>query len=130
MYARKSLVGTDSSLIDASDEHKIQDYTIAQKIRIENGIFTRNEKEILDKIPWAPDVYTTENSGMYYLARLKEVLTPGMMSFEETRPAIISDFQSTTKKKWLDQLRKKYPIKINEKGKQYIITTLESRQMP
>lgn len=132
IYSASSQTGFTKlrELIDASDERKIQDYAIAQKIRIENGIFTRDEKEILGKIPWAPGVYTAENSGMYYLARLKEVLTPGVMSFEEARPAIISDFQSATEKKWLDQLRKKYPVKVNEKGKQYVIATLESKQMP
>lgn len=117
-------------LIATGDERKIQDYAISQKIRIENGIFLRDEKEILGKIPWAPGVYTAENSGMYYLARLKEILAPGVMSFEEARPAIISDFQSETEKKWLDQLRRKYPVKVNEKGKQYVIATLESKQAP
>ena len=96
------------------------------QIRIENGIFRKDEKSVLGKIPWAPGVYTAENSGMYYLAWLKEVLAPGVMSFEEARPAILSDFQSATEKKWLEQLKKKYPVKVNEKGKQYVIATLES----
>ncbi|MEJ1239105.1 peptidylprolyl isomerase [Chryseolinea sp. T2] len=114
-------------LIAAKDERKIQEYAIAQKIRIEAGVFKKDEKELLSKIPWAPGVYTVETKGMYYLAWLKEVLPPGIMPFEEARPAVISDFQSLTEKKWLDQLRKKYPVKVNEKGKQYVIATLESK---
>ena len=114
-------------LIAAGDERKIQEFAIAQKIRIEGGYFRQDEKEFLSKVPWAPGVYTVENKGMYYLAWLKEVLAPGVMSFDEARPAIISDFQSATEKKWLDQLRKKYPVKVNEKGKQYVITTLGSK---
>lgn len=114
-------------LITAGDERKIQEYAIAQKIRIEGGYFRKDEKEILNKVPWSPGVYTAENKGMYYLAWLKEVLAPGVMSFEEARPAIISDFQAATEKKWLDQLKKKYPVKVNEKGKQYVIATLEAK---
>lgn len=114
-------------LITAGDERKIQEYAIAQKIRIEAGIFQKTEKEIFGKINWAPGVYTVENKGMYYLAWLKQVLPPGVMPFEEARPAVISDFQSATEKKWLEQLRKKYPVKVNGKGKQYVIATLESK---
>ena len=114
-------------LVTAGDERKIQEYAIAQKIRIEGGYFRKDEKEILSKVPWGPGVYTAENKGMYYLAWLKEVLAPGLMSFEEARPAIISDFQAATEKKWLDQLRRKYPVKVNEKGKQYVIATLEAK---
>jgi peptidyl-prolyl cis-trans isomerase SurA len=113
-------------LISGGDERKIQEYIVAQKIRIESGFFTRDEKEVFSKIPWAPGVYTVENKGMYYLAWLKEVLAPGVMSFEEARAAIISDYQSATEKKWLDQLKKKYPVKVNEKGKQNVIATLGS----
>jgi peptidyl-prolyl cis-trans isomerase SurA len=113
-------------LISGGDERKIQEYIVAQKIRIESGFFNRDEKEIFSKIPWAPGVYTVENKGMYYLAWLKEVLAPGVMSFEEARAAIISDYQSATEKKWLDQLKKKYPVKVNEKGKQNVIANLGS----
>ncbi|MGC3945922.1 MAG: peptidylprolyl isomerase [Chryseolinea sp.] len=114
-------------MIEAGDERKIQEYAVAQKIRLESGIFQKSEKEIFGKIPWGPGVYTVENKGMYYLAWLKEVLRPGIMPFEEARAAVISDFQSATEKKWLEQLRKKYPVKVNEKGKQYVIATLESK---
>lgn len=112
--------------ISAGDERKAQDLAIAQKIRIESGVFNRDEKEVLGKIPWSTGVYTTENSGMYYLAWLKEVLAPGVMSFEEARPSVISDFQSATEQRWLEQLRKKYPVKVNEKGKKYVIAKLTS----
>jgi peptidyl-prolyl cis-trans isomerase SurA len=127
LYSAGSDAGfsTLRELIAAGDERKIQDFAIAQKIRIEGGYFRKDEKEFLSKVAWAPGVYTVENKGMYYLAWLKEVLAPGVMSFEEARPAIISDFQSATEKKWLEQLRKKYPVKVNEKGKQHVIANLE-----
>lgn len=129
IYSASSDAGFETlrSLIAAGDERKIQEYAIAQKIRLETGIFQKNEKDFFSKISWAPGVNTVENKGMYYLAWLKEILPAGVMSFEEARPAVISDFQSATEKKWLEQLRKKYPVKVNEKGKKYVIATLESK---
>jgi peptidyl-prolyl cis-trans isomerase SurA len=61
---------------------------------------------------------------MYYLAWLKEILPLGPMSFDEARTAIISDYQGNLEKMWLEQLKKKYPVKVNEKGKQYVLQQL------
>lgn len=35
-------------------------------------------------------------------------------SFEEARGLVINDYQAILEKKWLDELRKRYPVKINE----------------
>ena len=47
------------------------------------------------------------------------------MSFEEARPAIISDYQTFLEKNWVDQLKRRYSVKMNEKGKQYILQQLQ-----
>ena len=78
-------------------------------------------------MPWSKGVYSVENNGMYYLAWLKDILPPGSMSFEEARTAIISDYQGNLEKMWLEQLKKKYPVKVNEKGKQYVLQQLQAK---
>ncbi|MDH4057847.1 MAG: peptidylprolyl isomerase, partial [Cyclobacteriaceae bacterium] len=73
---------------------------------------------------WKPGDYSVENSGMYYLVRILEILAPGPMTFEEARASVISDFQNYLEKNWVNQLKKKYSVKINEKGKQSIFKQL------
>ena len=82
---------------------------------------------MLQKVPWAKGVYSTENNGIYYLAWLKEILPPGFMAFEEARPQVISDYQTFLEKKWLEQLKKKHTVKVNEKGKKFISEQLQAK---
>ena len=104
---------------------KIEGFVAEHKVKIDAGYFKRHENAVLQKVPWVKGVYPTENNGIYYLAWLKDILPPGYMSFEEARPAIISDYQTFLEKNWVAQLKKKYAIKVNEKGKQYILQQLQ-----
>lgn len=111
-------------LISAGDEKRAQEYIMTHKIKTESGYFKKGDKAILHKVEWAPGLYAVEDRGMYYLAWLKEVLGPGVMSFDEARSAVITDYQAAIEQKWLAALRKKYPVKVNEKGKQYVYRDL------
>lgn len=39
---------------------------------------------------------------------------PGQKSFEDARGDVVSDYQDSIDKKWIADLKKKYPVKINE----------------
>jgi peptidyl-prolyl cis-trans isomerase SurA len=106
------------------DERKVHEFVTLKKVKTESGYYQKGDKAIFDKIPWASGLYSAENNGMYYLAWLKEILPPGPMSFDEARTAIISDYQGNLEKMWLEQLKRKYPVKVNEKGKQYVFLQL------
>lgn len=117
---------TLKELLSAGNEEKIRSFLTQKKVKTESGYFKKDDKLIFTKMPWAAGVYSAENNGIYYLAWLKEILPPGSMSFEEARPAIISDYQSYLEKRWVEELKKKYAVKVNEKGKKYILQKLQS----
>ena len=124
----KDLVAQLQNLVASGDDGKVEEFSSSKKIKMESGYFKKADKAVLQKVPWEKGVYSSENNGMYYLAWLKDILPPGPMSFEEARPAIISDYQNFLEKMWLAELRKKYTVKVNEKGKQYILQGLQSKQ--
>jgi peptidyl-prolyl cis-trans isomerase SurA len=113
------------STLAKGSEDEVQKTLVDQHIKYESGFFKKDEKAILSKIPWSEGMHPAENNGIYYLAWLKSILPAGNMSFEEARPAVISDYQNFLEKGWVDQLKKKYSVKVNEKGKQYILQKLK-----
>ena len=60
----------------------------------------------------------------HYLVEVENLLPPGIKGFEEARAQVVSDYQDKVEKQWLDQLRIKYPVKINNKGKKFVLTEL------
>lgn len=54
-----------------------------------------------------------DNSASFALL-FKIYPTPGQKTFGDARGDVISDFQDSIDKKWIAELKKKYPVKVNE----------------
>jgi peptidyl-prolyl cis-trans isomerase SurA len=125
--ASKDVIGRLRDKIASSDTAKLADFVTINKIRQEGGAFEREEKSILSKMNWAEGLQTSETNGMYYLAWIRSILPPGQKTFDEARPAVISDYQNHLEKVWLEALKKKYPVKLNAKGKTYVFEKLQTK---
>ena len=47
--------------------------------------------------------------------KIKELLPPADKTLKEARGYIVADYQDELDKSWVDQLRKEYKVKINDK---------------
>ena len=112
------------SALERKDTTAVEEFIKARRIRQEKGAFQKGDRPVLAKVAWAPGIHTAENNGIYYLVRIFELLEPGPLAFEEARAAVISEYQNYLEKRWVDQLRKKYTVKTNEKGKQNVLKQL------
>jgi peptidyl-prolyl cis-trans isomerase SurA len=62
----------------------------------------------------APVVNPNDNSASFaYVVNVST--TPIPRSFNEAKGLVINDYQEILEKTWTDTLRKKYPVKVNEK---------------
>jgi peptidyl-prolyl cis-trans isomerase SurA len=62
----------------------------------------------------SPNVVNEQDSTVTFTYIQKVFLAPAKRSFEEARGLVINDYQNQLEEKWLAQLRKKYPVVINE----------------
>ncbi|WP_298239237.1 peptidylprolyl isomerase [uncultured Algibacter sp.] len=53
------------------------------------------------------------NSG-YVIVQAKEILPKEIKPFEEAKGSVISDYQADKEKSWLNELKEKYPVVINQ----------------
>ncbi len=90
-----------------------------------NRAYEKGDNKVIDRINWVIGVQKTEADGMHYLVEVNRLRPPGGKSFEEARASIISDYQDALEKAWVAQLRQKYPVKINKKGKKLVIAELQ-----
>lgn len=112
-------------LLNKGDSISLSRFVRENNVKEETGIFEKAEKDIMGKVPWQPGVYSSENNGMYYLAEIRNILPAGEMTFEEARASVVADYQQELENDWITVLRKKYPIKVNDKARTYVLDTLQ-----
>jgi len=87
-------------------------------------LYERKDSKVIDRINWTAGLQQVELDGQFYLVEVKRLVAPGIKSFEESRSSVISDFQDYMEKEWLAELRKKFAVKINNKGKKFVLAEL------
>ena len=91
-------------------------------------LYERKDSKIIDRINWTAGLQEIEVDGQFYLVEAKRLVSPGIKSFEEARSNVISDYQDYLEKTWLTELRKKFPVKVNNKGKKFVLAELTEKK--
>ena len=110
--------------VETGDSVAINAAVQSRQIRQDAGVFQKADRPVLSQIPWQTGTYVLENNGMYYLARIFEILPAGPATFEEARSAVISDYQNYLEQQWVKKLKEKFPVTTDAKGKKYITRKL------
>jgi peptidyl-prolyl cis-trans isomerase SurA len=68
------------------------------------------------------DPVINSGDGTAVFAYILKIYPAGQQrSFEDARGLVINDYQNYLEKKWIEELKRKYPIRINEKVFQSIL---------
>lgn len=84
------------------------------RIRVEKGIFKKGDNALVDSIVFRKD--TTVNhlkdypiDGVY-----GKLLKKGPENYTDVRGLVVADYQEQLEKEWVAELRRKYPVEIND----------------
>ncbi len=83
-------------------------------ITLKQGKFVKGDNEYVDKTPWAKGFGNdVKKDNQVILVEIKDVLPPQSKSLDEAKGLITADYQSYLEKSWIQELRSKYPVKVN-----------------
>lgn len=83
-------------------------------LQITEGAFQKGENAYLDQTPWQKGPQTIEKNGRIIYIDITSIEQPRQKTFEEARGLVISDYQNYLEKQWLDELKSKNPVTVNE----------------
>jgi peptidyl-prolyl cis-trans isomerase SurA len=90
-----------------------------KNLTVQEKTFEKGRNETLDKMTWkagelSPNE-TDKRSKATTFFKIEEVLAPGQKTLQEARGYVVADYQDFLEKKWLDELKAAYKVKVNEK---------------
>lgn len=86
-------------------------------VSVKNMFFQKGENEDIDAVEWFPTTVlqsfsTVDKSAKLY--KMLEIRQPEPKTFKEIRGIITSAYQAELEKNWINELKAKYPVVINE----------------
>jgi len=91
---------------------------------INERTWVEGEDQEIDKIKWTDGVTRSRINKYPSVILIKKVIEPSPLPLEEIRGEIMADYQEFLEKEWTGQLKKKYPVKIDnlilEEVKKYL----------
>ena len=91
----------ESDVIADSGRYELSQLPVVDRTNFTKGLFTAPTKNA--------------NDGSYSFNYIVNIYKePSQRSFEDSRGMVISDYQQVLEEKWITELRKKYPVAVNE----------------
>lgn len=84
------------------------------RITISEGSFAKGANAYLGAARWEVGTQAVNVSGKKAIVKIDKIEPARMKTFNEARGAVINDYQKQLETKWLNQLRQKFGVQINE----------------
>jgi peptidyl-prolyl cis-trans isomerase SurA len=73
----------------------------------------RGDNPVIDKIRWEPGTYTVTIDNFPAIVRITDLIKPVPLDLESVRSEMMTKFQEYLEKNWIEQLKKKYIVSID-----------------
>ena len=84
-------------------------------VNTKDGKFSKGENDIIDNIEWKPGLSEdiSKNNSVIFVDVIK-VIEPAPKSLDEAKGIITADYQNYLEKEWIQSLRSKYAVTVNQ----------------
>lgn len=90
--------------------------SLKQCLNTEHYLVEKGENELVDKFNWKKGITDIiEKDDKFLFGYYKDILSPQPKKLEEARGIITADYQDYLEKQWIEELRAKYKIEVNQK---------------
>lgn len=108
LVSKKKSMSNDEILAEINKDSQLT-------LKIETGKFQKGDNDAMDAFPWLEG--TTENKiidkkTVFAVINKKYMKEPKTLA--ESRGLVTADYQNYLEKEWVEQLRKKYQVKVNQ----------------
>lgn len=89
----------------------------SSKVSVISGKYEKGQYDVVDKTDWKKGITAVTKPGTdssYQFIHVKDIVKPEPKSLKEAKGYAVSDYQEYLEKKWLTDLRSKYPIVVNQ----------------
>lgn len=77
--------------------------------------FEKGKNSEIEKLGWeAGKSYTVKTDSIVRILHIDQILPPAPKQLNEVKGYVVADYQEYLEKEWIGQLRKKYPVNVNE----------------
>ncbi len=106
------------------DIAKALDNDSITSVRIMPDLYEKGDNKYVDMVEWKTGITGPINSDVEELAvfvKISETIPPQPKELDEARGLATADYQAFLEKEWVEQLKKKYPVKVNNEVLDLII---------
>ncbi len=102
--------GTSNEAILSKINKKDQD-----NLTISTEEFEKGKDSEIEKLGWeAGKTYTVKSDSSIRLLKVNQLLPPAPKPLSEVKGYVVADYQESLEKSWITDLRRKYPVSVNE----------------
>jgi peptidyl-prolyl cis-trans isomerase SurA len=118
--ANASIAANVSNLLNANtNDNDIMDKVNTKdapgNVKLESNAYEKGQNSTLDSIGWKVGTYTiNKKNGSVEIVKITALLPAAPKTLEEAKGYVVADYQEYLENQWIDSLRQKYPVKINQ----------------
>jgi peptidyl-prolyl cis-trans isomerase SurA len=111
--------GVSYKIYSNSDKMLLAKYTQTNPLAMSlaEGTFERGGEGMLDKLDkWEAGKFERQKDKQFAYIIITEVMPPTQKKLNETKGVVVTDYQNYLENTWVESLRKKYKVTINEQA--------------